>query len=84
MFDWLLWVNIGGIAIALIMCLQILTVLLASSILRVTGSGADLVIGLRCLGFPRLFVYSLIAIQEQLDGKAVDWEEHVSDEQYRK
>ena len=25
-----------------------------------------------------------IAIQEQLDGKAVDWEEHVSDEQYRK
>ena len=24
-----------------------------------------------------------IAIQEQLDGKAVDWEEHVSDEQYR-
>ena len=25
-----------------------------------------------------------IAIQEQLDGKAVDWLEHVSDEQYRK
>ena len=25
-----------------------------------------------------------IAIQEQLEGKAVDWEEHVSDEQYRK
>ena len=25
-----------------------------------------------------------IAIQEQLDGKAVDWEEHVSVEQYRK
>ena len=25
-----------------------------------------------------------IAIQEQLDGKAVDWKEHVSDEQYRK
>ncbi len=24
-----------------------------------------------------------IAIQEQLDGKAVDWLEHVSDEQYR-
>jgi len=24
-----------------------------------------------------------IAIQEQLDGKAVDWMEHVSDEQYR-
>jgi hypothetical protein len=23
-----------------------------------------------------------IAIQEQLDGKAVDWMEHVSDEQY--
>jgi quercetin dioxygenase-like cupin family protein len=25
-----------------------------------------------------------IAIQEQLDGKTVDWKEHVSDEQYRK
>jgi hypothetical protein len=25
-----------------------------------------------------------IAIQEQLDGKMVDWMEHVSDEQYRK
>ena len=25
-----------------------------------------------------------IAIQEQLDGKAVDWMEHVSDEQYRR
>ncbi len=25
-----------------------------------------------------------IAIQEQLEGKAVDWEEHVSEEQYRK
>ena len=25
-----------------------------------------------------------IAVQEQLDGKAVDWEEHVSDEHYRK
>ena len=25
-----------------------------------------------------------IAIQEQLDGKAVDWEEHVREEQYRK
>jgi hypothetical protein len=25
-----------------------------------------------------------IAIQEKLDGKAVDWMEHVSDEQYRK
>jgi hypothetical protein len=24
-----------------------------------------------------------IAIQESLDGKAVDWMEHVSDEQYR-
>lgn len=25
-----------------------------------------------------------IAIQEMLDGRAVDWQEHVSDEQYRK
>ena len=27
---------------------------------------------------------SHIAIQEQLDGKAVDWMEHVTDEQYRR
>lgn len=26
---------------------------------------------------------TLIAIQEALDGKAVDWMEHVSDEQYQ-
>jgi len=25
-----------------------------------------------------------IAVQEKLDGKVVDWMEHVSDEQYRK
>jgi hypothetical protein len=25
-----------------------------------------------------------IAIQERLDGKVVDWMEHVSDEQYRR
>jgi hypothetical protein len=25
----------------------------------------------------------VIAIQEQLDGKAVEWMEHVTDEQYR-
>jgi hypothetical protein len=25
-----------------------------------------------------------IAIQDQLDGKVVDWLEHVSDEQYRR
>lgn len=25
-----------------------------------------------------------IAIQEKLDGKALDWMEHVTDEQYRK
>jgi hypothetical protein len=27
---------------------------------------------------------SHIAVQEKLDGKAVDWMEHVSDEQYRR
>lgn len=68
LFDWMLWVNLGGIAIALIMCLQILTVLLASTILRVTGSGTDLVIGLRSLGFPKLFVYSLNLVLAKLEG----------------
>jgi len=57
--DWLLPLNITGLDQAALMCLQILTLLLTSTVVRVTGSGSDLVDGLRALRLPDLFVYSL-------------------------
>src|SRR5262245_532254 len=50
------------------MCLQILTLLLASTVVRVTGSGRDLVDGLRALWLPDLFVYSLDHTLDLLGG----------------
>jgi hypothetical protein len=41
------------------MCLQILAMLLASMVVRLTGSGKDLADGLRAFRLPNLFVYSL-------------------------
>jgi hypothetical protein len=41
------------------MCLQILTVLLASAVVRLTGSGRDLVEGLHAFRLPPLFVHAL-------------------------
>ena len=63
-----LWVNLGGLALAALMCLQILTVLLASSVVRLTGPGTDLVVGLRALGLPKLFVYPLDLVLAKLGG----------------
>ncbi len=57
--DWVLPLNLTGLERAALMCLQILTLLLASTVVRVTGSGSDLVDGLRALRLPDLFVYSL-------------------------
>ena len=57
--DWLIPLNLTGLARAALMCLQILTLLLASTVVRMTGSGRDLVDGLRALWLPDLFVYSL-------------------------
>jgi hypothetical protein len=57
--DWLVPLNLTGLERAALMCLQILTLLLASTVVRVTGSGSDLVDGLRALWMPDLFVYSL-------------------------
>jgi hypothetical protein len=57
--DWLVPLNLTGLERAALMCLQILTLLLASTVVRVTGSGSDLVDGLRALRLPDLFVYSL-------------------------
>ncbi len=51
-------VSLEGLARAGLMCLQIATMLLASSVVRLTGTGRDLVEGLESLRLPALFVYS--------------------------
>src|SRR5207253_9204626 len=51
--------NLTGVKTAALMCLQIMTVILVSAVVRLTGSGTDLVDGLRGFGFPKLFVYSI-------------------------
>ena len=56
--QWSLWVNLTGLEHAGLMVLQILTMLLASDVVRLTGPGSDLVEGLHALRLPRLFVYS--------------------------
>ncbi len=66
--DWVLPLNLTGLERAALMCLQILTLLLASTVVRVTGSGSDLVDGLRALRLPDLFVYSLDHTLEVLGG----------------
>jgi hypothetical protein len=57
--EWRLPVNVTGVERAGLMCVQILTVLLASVVVRLTGKGDDLVQGLHVLRLPRLFVHSL-------------------------
>ena len=65
---WLLPLNLNGLERALLMCLQILTLLLASMVVRLTGTGTDLADGLRAFGLPDLFVYSLDHTLELLGG----------------
>jgi hypothetical protein len=50
------------------MCLQIVTMLFASSVVRLTGTGRDLVEGLESFRLPGLFVYSLDHTLELLGG----------------
>jgi hypothetical protein len=50
------------------MVLQILTLLLGSDVVRLTGPGGDLVEGLHALRLPRLFCYSLDHTLELLGG----------------
>ncbi len=66
--DWVLPLHLTGLERAALMCLQILTLLLASTVVRLTGSGRDLVEGLRALRLPDLFVYSLDHTLELLGG----------------
>jgi hypothetical protein len=68
LMGWLLPLNFSGLDRAGLMCLQILTVALASMLVRLTGSGNDLAAGLRALRLPDLFVYSLDHTLELLGG----------------
>jgi hypothetical protein len=68
LIGWLLPLNLDGLERAMLMCLQILTLLLASMVVRLTGSGRDLADGLRAFGLPDLFVYSLDHTLELLGG----------------
>jgi hypothetical protein len=56
---WTLSINLTGLQQAGLMCLQILTVLLTSTVVRATGGGRDLVDGLKAFRLPDLFVHSL-------------------------
>ena len=61
-------VNLTGLGIAAMMCLQLMTVILVSAVARLTGSGTDLIEGLRGFGLPKLFVYSVDHTLELLGG----------------
>lgn len=65
---WVLPFNLTGLDRAVVMCLQILTVLLASALVRLTGSQDDLVHGLQRLRLPGLFVHSLDRTLSLLSG----------------
>jgi hypothetical protein len=56
---WTMSVNLSGLQQAAVMCLQIVTMLLATAAVRLTGSGRDLIEGLRAFRLPPLFVHAL-------------------------
>ncbi len=56
---WTLSINLSGLQQAGMMCLQILTVLLTSTVVRATGGGRDFVDGLKAFRLPNLFVHAL-------------------------
>jgi hypothetical protein len=56
---WVIPLNLAGLARAGLMCLQLLTALLASTVVRRTGSGRDLIDGLHAIGLPKLFVHAI-------------------------
>jgi len=66
--DWRLSINLTGLDHAGLMCLQIMAVILASALVRLTGTGRDLVDGLQSFRLPPLFVYSLDHTLELLAG----------------
>jgi len=62
-------IHLAGFEQAALMCLQILTLVLASAVVRLTGRGTDLVDGLRAFRLPSLFVYSLDQTLAMLGGR---------------
>ena len=67
-FAMTLWINLTGLEQAGLMCLQILTVLLTSTVVRATGGGRDLVDGLKAFRLPDLFVHALDQTLESFGG----------------
>src|SRR6267154_467219 len=65
---WSVPIDLSGLEQAGLMCLQIVTVLLASAVVRLTGTGRDLVDGLHALRLPPLFVHALDRTLELLAG----------------
>src|SRR5215831_10593937 len=65
---WSLAINLSGLEKAALMCLQIVTVLLASTVVRLTGTGRDLVDGLHAFRLPPLFVHALDRTLALLEG----------------
>jgi hypothetical protein len=55
---WMVRLNVGGLLVAALMCLQIVTVVLVSAVVRLTSRGTDLADGLARLGLPKLFVHA--------------------------
>jgi hypothetical protein len=56
---WTVSINLSGLGQAALMCLQITTVLLATTVVRVTGTSRDLVEGLHAFRLPPLFIHAL-------------------------
>jgi hypothetical protein len=68
LLDLSLPISLAGLKQAGRMCLQIVTMLFASSVVRLTGTGRDLIEGLEFFRLPGLFVYSLDHTLELLGG----------------
>ena len=66
--DWRIPLNLPGLEQAGRMCLQIITMLFASSVVRLTGKGRDFIEGLESFRLPSLFIYSLDHTLELLGG----------------
>jgi hypothetical protein len=60
--------QLAGVSLAGLIVLQIMTVILASAVVRLTGPGTDLVDGLRALRMPALFVHAMDQTLGQLGG----------------
>lgn len=56
---WTVSVNLSGLEQAALMCLQIVTVLLATAVARLTGTRRDFLEGLHAFRLPPLFVHAL-------------------------